>query len=131
LLPSPSTIEIGGVPAARGDRDRRCSLSRARAVLAWLVNEASGYRKGGDRDLVRVLIQGLASLIPHRLGNSHDEEAEWRQNLVALKPELGLAWLGLTLIIHDGLYHGLLHEPEKDKVFGDLVSWLDARCAAR
>ena len=35
-----------------------------------------------------------------------------------------------TLIIYDGLYHDLLHEPEKDKVFGDLVSWLDARCAA-
>ena len=35
-----------------------------------------------------------------------------------------------TLIVYDGLYHDLLHEPEKDKVFGDMVSWLDARCAA-
>ncbi len=35
-----------------------------------------------------------------------------------------------TLIVYDGLYHDLLHEPEKDKVFGDIVSWLDARCPA-
>jgi alpha-beta hydrolase superfamily lysophospholipase len=33
-----------------------------------------------------------------------------------------------TLIVYDGLYHDLLHEPEKDRVFGDLVAWLDARC---
>ena len=35
-----------------------------------------------------------------------------------------------TLIVYDGLYHDLLHEPEKDKVFGDILSWLDARSAA-
>ncbi len=35
-----------------------------------------------------------------------------------------------TLIVYAGLYHDLLHEPERDKVFGDLVSWLDARCPA-
>jgi alpha-beta hydrolase superfamily lysophospholipase len=35
-----------------------------------------------------------------------------------------------TLIVYDGLYHDLLHEPEKDKVFGDILSWLDSRSAA-
>lgn len=32
-----------------------------------------------------------------------------------------------TLIVYDGLYHDLLHEPEKERVLGDLVKWLDAR----
>ena len=32
-----------------------------------------------------------------------------------------------TLKIYDGLFHDLLHEPEKDKVTSDLCDWLDAR----
>jgi alpha-beta hydrolase superfamily lysophospholipase len=34
-----------------------------------------------------------------------------------------------TLIIYPGLYHDLLHEPEKEKVLGDIVKWLNARAA--
>jgi alpha-beta hydrolase superfamily lysophospholipase len=29
-----------------------------------------------------------------------------------------------TLKIYDGLYHDLLHEPEKDRPFGDILAWL-------
>jgi len=32
-----------------------------------------------------------------------------------------------TLIIYEGLYHDLLHEPEKAKVLGDIVTWLNER----
>jgi alpha-beta hydrolase superfamily lysophospholipase len=31
-----------------------------------------------------------------------------------------------TLHAYEGLYHEVLNEPEKDKVIGDLVTWLDA-----
>ena len=33
-----------------------------------------------------------------------------------------------TLLIYDGFYHELLHEPERDRVLGDILDWLDARC---
>lgn len=32
-----------------------------------------------------------------------------------------------TLKLYEGLYHDLFHEPEKDRVTGDLIAWLDAR----
>jgi alpha-beta hydrolase superfamily lysophospholipase len=32
-----------------------------------------------------------------------------------------------TLNLYEGLYHDLLHEPEKERVMADLVEWLDAR----
>jgi alpha-beta hydrolase superfamily lysophospholipase len=32
-----------------------------------------------------------------------------------------------TLKIYDGLYHDLLHEPEKEQVMVDVASWMDAR----
>lgn len=32
-----------------------------------------------------------------------------------------------TLKLYDGLYHDLLHEPEKDQVVNDMLQWLDAR----
>jgi len=32
-----------------------------------------------------------------------------------------------TLKLYEGLYHDLLHEPEKDQVTADLIEWLDAR----
>ena len=37
-----------------------------------------------------------------------------------------------TLIIYDGFYHDLLHEPapDRDKVLADIVRWLDARAPA-
>jgi acylglycerol lipase len=32
-----------------------------------------------------------------------------------------------TLRLYDGLYHDLLHEPEKEQVLADLTAWLGAR----
>jgi acylglycerol lipase len=32
-----------------------------------------------------------------------------------------------TLKIYDGLYHDLLHEPEKQQVMTDVAAWMDAR----
>ena len=32
-----------------------------------------------------------------------------------------------TLLLYDGLFHDLLHEPEHDRVVGDIASWIDAR----
>ena len=32
-----------------------------------------------------------------------------------------------TLKLYDGLFHDLLHEPEKAQVIGDVVQWLDVR----
>lgn len=32
-----------------------------------------------------------------------------------------------TLKLYDGLFHDLLHEPEKAQVYSDLTAWLDAR----
>src|SRR5439155_26529788 len=32
-----------------------------------------------------------------------------------------------TLKIYDGLYHDLLHEPEKAQVMADVAAWMDAR----
>ena len=32
-----------------------------------------------------------------------------------------------TLKIYDGLVHDLLHEPEGEKVMGELTAWLEAR----
>ena len=32
-----------------------------------------------------------------------------------------------TLKIYDGLYHDLLHEPEKEQVMTDVAAWMDAR----
>ena len=34
-----------------------------------------------------------------------------------------------TLIAYDGLVHDLVHEPERERVLGDIVSWLDRRVA--
>jgi acylglycerol lipase len=34
-----------------------------------------------------------------------------------------------SIRIYEGLYHDLLHEPEKDKVYGDMVAWLNTRAA--
>ena len=34
-----------------------------------------------------------------------------------------------TLLTYPGLYHEVLNEPERDKVIGDVVSWLDAHLA--
>jgi lysophospholipase len=36
-----------------------------------------------------------------------------------------------TLKIYDGLYHDLVHEPEKDRVMTDIVAWVKARAKAR
>jgi alpha-beta hydrolase superfamily lysophospholipase len=35
-----------------------------------------------------------------------------------------------TLKLYDGLYHDLLHAPEKEQVVHDLLQWLDARVVA-
>ncbi len=35
-----------------------------------------------------------------------------------------------TLKIYDGLYHEVLNEPEREKVLGDIESWLEAHLAA-
>jgi alpha-beta hydrolase superfamily lysophospholipase len=35
-----------------------------------------------------------------------------------------------TLKLYDGLFHDLLHEPEKAKVLGDVSGWLGARAGA-
>lgn len=35
-----------------------------------------------------------------------------------------------TLKLYPGLYHDLVHEPEKETVLADIVSWLDARATA-
>lgn len=35
-----------------------------------------------------------------------------------------------TLKLYDGLYHDLLHEPEKEQVLNDMLQWLDARVEA-
>jgi acylglycerol lipase len=32
-----------------------------------------------------------------------------------------------TLAIYEGLFHDLLHEPERAKVLGDMAAWMDAR----
>ena len=32
-----------------------------------------------------------------------------------------------TVKLYEGLYHDLLHEPEKEQVMADLIEWLDAR----
>jgi acylglycerol lipase len=32
-----------------------------------------------------------------------------------------------TLLSYDGLYHELLNEPERDRVLGDVVEWIEAR----
>jgi alpha-beta hydrolase superfamily lysophospholipase len=29
------------------------------------------------------------------------------------------------LVVYDGLYHEVMNEPERDRVIGDIVSWLD------
>jgi len=55
--------------------------------LAWLVHEAPSYRTARDRDFVGMLVQGLASVIPHRLSNSYDEQKERFRYLASLKPE--------------------------------------------
>lgn len=34
-----------------------------------------------------------------------------------------------TLKLYPGLYHDLVHEPEKETVIADIVSWIDARAA--
>ncbi|OHB73816.1 MAG: hypothetical protein A2V70_12805 [Planctomycetes bacterium RBG_13_63_9] len=36
-----------------------------------------------------------------------------------------------TLQLYEGIYHDLLHEPEKDQVIADLIAWLDHRLATR
>jgi alpha-beta hydrolase superfamily lysophospholipase len=35
-----------------------------------------------------------------------------------------------TLKLYDGLYHDLLHEPEKAQVLGDVTQWLKERESA-
>jgi acylglycerol lipase len=39
--------------------------------------------------------------------------------------EQGAASKDLTVIRYDGLYHEIFNEPEKDKVLGDVVDWLE------
>jgi acylglycerol lipase len=34
------------------------------------------------------------------------------------------------LIVYDGLYHEVMNEPERDRVLGDIVAWLDRHGAA-
>jgi acylglycerol lipase len=36
-----------------------------------------------------------------------------------------------TLIVYDGFYHDLLHEPDHSGVLADIVNWIDARVAPR
>ena len=36
-----------------------------------------------------------------------------------------------TLLRYEGLYHDLLHEPEKEQVIADLIEWLHARRSSR
>jgi alpha-beta hydrolase superfamily lysophospholipase len=33
------------------------------------------------------------------------------------------------LVVYDGLYHEVMNEPERDRVFGDIVTWLDRHAA--
>jgi acylglycerol lipase len=35
-----------------------------------------------------------------------------------------------TLRLYDGLYHDVLHDPDGDRVAGDILAWLDARTGA-
>ena len=32
-----------------------------------------------------------------------------------------------TFKLYPGLYHDLLHEPEKDQVYADILAWLNSR----
>ena len=34
-----------------------------------------------------------------------------------------------SIRIYEGVYHDLLHEPEKDKIYGDMLAWLNAQTA--
>jgi alpha-beta hydrolase superfamily lysophospholipase len=40
----------------------------------------------------------------------------------------GAASADKTLVLYDGLYHEIFNEPERDRVLGDVVRWMDARC---
>jgi acylglycerol lipase len=40
---------------------------------------------------------------------------------------LGIGSRDKTLYLYEGLYHEVLSEPEREKVLGDLLAWLDAR----
>jgi alpha-beta hydrolase superfamily lysophospholipase len=39
----------------------------------------------------------------------------------------GVASGDKTILRYDGLYHEILNEPERDRVVGDILAWLDAR----
>lgn len=81
---------------------------------AELLKAMGRIREGADRmDAPMLLLHGSADPLAspdgsrelHRTAHSGDK----------------------TLKIYDGLYHDLLHEPERDQVMRDVLGWLDER----
>ena len=63
----------------------------------------------------------LPLLVLHGTGDAvTDPEGSQRLIARAVSPDK-------TIKLYDGLYHDLLHEPERNQVFADIIQWLDAR----
>jgi alpha-beta hydrolase superfamily lysophospholipase len=50
--------------------------------------------------------------------------ASGAHELAALAPDL------CTLRVYDGLFHEIHQEPEQDRVFADVLAWLEQRLAS-
>ena len=47
--------------------------------------------------------------------------ASGARELAALAPSV------TTLHVYDGLFHEIHHEPERDRVLGDVLAWIESR----
>jgi hypothetical protein len=98
--------------AALDERERRAPPP-ARASCAWALSRVR--LRAGELDTPLLGLHGTADGLTSPRGT-----AELIRR--ARTPDR-------TLLLYKGLYHDLVHEPERDQVMGDIERWLERRVA--
>jgi acylglycerol lipase len=81
---------------------------------AEILRAAKRIQAGAHQfDLPLLLLHGTGDIVT-------DCEGSRRLHLAATSHDK-------TLYLYEGLYHEIVSEPEKEKVIGDMIAWLDAR----
>ncbi len=103
------------------------TLSRDPEVVAAyradpLVHDAASLGFGLDAlDAIEAILAGPAPTVPLLLIHGSEDALAY----VSGARELAERW-PVELKVYDGVFHELQHEPEQERVFADVLAWMDA-----
>ena len=113
------------------------SFSRDPAVVQALKNDSLIYHGKGPARTAKELLKAIAFIQEKKADVKVPFLALHGDRDVLTNPQgsqelyMQAASTDKTLKIYPGLYHDLLHEPEKDQVYQDILAWLNQRSSFR